>query len=78
MAFDILAVPAMSAKVERLFSSASLVVIERRARTLPDLAEDNQSLRAWLKERLITLWPSTASLTTMATTTTVTSERDLV
>lgn len=68
----------MSAKVERLFSSAGLDITERRARTLPDLTEDNQLLRAWLEEGLITHWPSTASLTTVATTTTVTSERDLV
>lgn len=71
MAFDVLAVPAMSAEVERLFSSAGLVITERRARTLPDLAEDNQLLKAWLKEGLITIWPSTASLTTVATTTTI-------
>jgi hypothetical protein len=78
MAFDILAVPAMSAEVERLFSSAGLVVTERRARTLLDLAKDNQLLRAWLKEGLITLWPSSASLTTAATTTTATLEISLV
>jgi hypothetical protein len=78
MAFDILAVPAMLAEVERLFSSAGLVVTERRARTLLDLAKDNQLLRAWLKEGLITLWPSSASLTTAATTTTATLEISLV
>jgi hypothetical protein len=78
MAFDILAVPAMSAEVERLFSSAGHVVTERGARTLPDLAEDNQLLRAWLKEGLITLWPSSASLTIAATMTTATSEISLV
>jgi hypothetical protein len=55
MAFDILAVPAMLAEVKRLFSLADLVVTERRARTLLDLAKDNQLLRAWLKEGLITL-----------------------
>jgi hypothetical protein len=65
MAFDFLAIPAMSAEVERLFSSAGLVITERRARTLPDLAEDAQLLKAWLKERLITLWPSEAPLTTL-------------
>lgn len=70
MAFNVLAVPAMSAEVERLFSSAGLVITERRARTLPDLAENNQLLKAWLKEELITLWPSNAPLTTVATTTT--------
>jgi hypothetical protein len=35
-------------------------------------------LRAWLKEGLITLWPSSASLTTAATTTTATLEISLV
>jgi hypothetical protein len=58
--------PVVSAEVERLFSSTGLVITERRYRTLPDLAEDNQLLKAWLKERLITLWPSSAPLTTIA------------
>jgi hypothetical protein len=69
MAFDVLAIPAMSAEVERLFSSAGLVITKRRARTLPDLAEEAQLLKAWLKERLVTLWPSEAPLTTLATMT---------
>ncbi|KAH0405435.1 hypothetical protein KCU89_g55, partial [Aureobasidium melanogenum] len=69
MAFDVLAIPAMSAEVERLFSSAGLVITKRRARTLPDLAEEAQLLKAWLKERRVTLWPSEAPLTTLATTT---------
>jgi hypothetical protein len=47
MAFDVLALPAMSTEVEKLFSSAGLVITERRARTLPDLAENNQLLKAW-------------------------------
>jgi hypothetical protein len=75
MAFDVLAVPVMSAEVERLFSSAGLVITERRARALPDLAEDNQLLKAWLEERLITLWPSSAPLTTVAPT--APSEREV-
>lgn len=70
MAFNVLAVLAMSAEVERLFSLAGLVITERRARTLLDLVEDNQLLKAWLKEELITLWPSNAPLTTVPTTTT--------
>lgn len=68
IAFDVLAVAAMSAGVERLFSSAGLVITERRARTLADLAENKQLLKAWLKERLIILWPSSAPLTTIAPT----------
>lgn len=67
--FDVLAVAAMSAGVERNFSSAGLVITERRARNLPDLAENVQLSKAWLKERLITLWPSSAPLTTIAPTT---------
>lgn len=74
MAFDILAVPVMSAQIERLFSCAGFVVTERRARTLPDLAEDIRLLKAWLKEGPITLWPSTALPTTVATTAIATSE----
>jgi hypothetical protein len=45
MVFVVLAVSVMSAEVERLFSSAGLVITERRARTLSDLAEDNQLLK---------------------------------
>lgn len=70
MAFNILAVLAMLAEVKRLFSLAGLVITERRARTLLDLAKDNQLLKAWLKEELVTLWPSNAPLTTVPTTTT--------
>ena len=48
LAFDILAVLAMSAECERLFSAAGRVLNERRARTHHDLAEANQCLRHWL------------------------------
>jgi hypothetical protein len=75
VAFDVLAVPVMSAEIERLFSSAGPVMTERRARASSDLAEDSQLLKAWLKERLITLWPSSAPLTTVAPT--APSEREV-
>jgi hypothetical protein len=42
MAFDVLVVLVMSAEIKRLFPSTGLAITERRARTLPDLAEDNQ------------------------------------
>jgi hypothetical protein len=75
MVFDVLAVSVMSAEIDRLFSSARLVITERRAHTLPDLAEDNQLLKAWVKERPVTLWPSSALLTTIAPT--PSSEREV-
>jgi hypothetical protein len=50
MAFDVLVALVMSAEIKRLFSSAGPAITERRARMLPDLAKDNQLLRAWLEE----------------------------
>jgi len=47
MALDALAVPAMSDECERLFSSAKLLLNDRRSRLKMDIIESSECLRAW-------------------------------
>ncbi|KAJ6785140.1 hypothetical protein PWT90_08160 [Aphanocladium album] len=47
MALDVLAVPAMSDECERLFSSAKLLLSDRRSRLGIDMIEASECLRAW-------------------------------
>jgi hypothetical protein len=47
MALDILSIPAMSASIERLFSSANIAVSDRRNRLTPDTIEIIESLKSW-------------------------------
>ncbi len=47
MALDVLAVPAMSDECERLFSSAKLLLSDRRSRLGMDIIEASECLRAW-------------------------------
>ncbi len=47
MALDILAVPPMSDECERLFSSAKLLLTDRRPRLRMDIIEACECLRAW-------------------------------
>jgi hypothetical protein len=49
MALDILSIPAMSASIERLFSSANIIVSDRRNRLTSDTIEKIESLKSWLK-----------------------------
>jgi hAT family protein len=49
MALDILSIPAMSASIERLFSSANITVSDRRNRLTPDTIEMIESLKSWQK-----------------------------
>jgi hypothetical protein len=46
-ALDILAAPAMSDECERLFSSAKLLLTDRRTRLRMDIVEANECLRSW-------------------------------
>ena len=59
MAFDILAVPAISAECERMFSAANRSISSARARTHSDFAEASQCLRAWVLADLVELKAST-------------------
>ena len=47
MALDALAVPAMSDECERLFSSAKILLSDRRCRLKMDIIEASECLRAW-------------------------------
>ena len=47
MAFDMIAIPAMSSECERLFSSAKLLLLDRRARMKEDIIEASECLRYW-------------------------------
>jgi hypothetical protein len=47
MALDALAVPPMSDDCERLFSSAKLLLNDRRSRLQMDIIEASECLRAW-------------------------------
>jgi hypothetical protein len=47
MALDVLAVPPMSDECERLFSSAKLLLTDRRSRLRMDVIEASECLRAW-------------------------------
>jgi hypothetical protein len=49
MAFDILSIPAMSAECERVFSSAKILLSDRRARMKEDIIEASECLRAWVR-----------------------------
>lgn len=49
MALNILSIPAMSADVERLFSSAGLTLSDRRNRMGEELLEALECLKSWLK-----------------------------
>jgi hAT family C-terminal dimerisation region len=49
MAINILSIPAMSADVERLFSSVGLTLSNRRIRMSPELLEALESLKLWMK-----------------------------
>ena len=55
MAFDLLSCPCMSAECERCFSKAGHVLNRYRPRTLAELGEANQCLKAWITAGLVTL-----------------------
>ena len=50
MALDILAIPAMSAEVERVFSSTGLLITDRRNRLKNDVVEAVECLKSWASE----------------------------
>lgn len=49
MAINVLSIPAMSADVERLFSSAGLTLSNRRNRMGTELLESLECLKSWMK-----------------------------
>jgi hypothetical protein len=49
MAMDMLSIPAMSASIERLFSSSNITVSDRRNRLKADTIEVIECLKSWQK-----------------------------
>jgi hypothetical protein len=56
MALEILAIPAMSAEVERVFSSAKQTITARRARLKVEIVEALECLRHWDAAGIIKTW----------------------
>ena len=54
-ALDILAIPAMSAEVERVFSSTGQFITDRRNRRQDDIVEAVECLKSWLYHLIISL-----------------------
>ena len=52
MALDILSIPAMSASIERVFSSANITVSDRRNQLSPNTIEVIESLKSWQKIKM--------------------------
>jgi hypothetical protein len=52
-AFDTLAIPAMSAECERVFSSTKKLLTPERSRLAPDIIEASECLKNWWDRGLI-------------------------
>jgi hypothetical protein len=52
-AFDTLAIPAMSAECERVFSSTKKLLTPERSRLQPDIIEASECLKNWWDRGLI-------------------------
>ena len=50
MALDLLGIPAMSADIERVFSSSGLLITDRRNRLKEDIIEAVECLKSWPSE----------------------------
>ena len=50
MAIDILSIPAIAAKCERVFSSTKILISDRRNRLKDDIIEANECIRYWIKK----------------------------
>jgi hypothetical protein len=50
MALDLLSIPAMAAECERVFSSAKILISDRRNRLKDDIVEANECIRYWDKK----------------------------
>jgi hypothetical protein len=52
MAFNLLSIPAMNTKVERVFNDTKLTISPQRTRLGAEIVETEECERAWLKSRL--------------------------
>jgi hypothetical protein len=53
MGVELVSIPAMSDKPERLFSSAKLLICDLRNRLRDDIIEVSECLKSWVKQGLI-------------------------
>ena len=53
MALDLLSIPAMSAEVERLFSSCKITITDRRNQIGIDSVEAIEGLKSWMRKNNI-------------------------
>ena len=53
MAKDVFSIPAMSAEVERLFSSAKLMVSDQRSSLKASSIEVGECVRSWIREGFV-------------------------
>jgi hypothetical protein len=53
MALDLLSIPAMSAEVERLFSSCKITITDRRNQIGIDSVEAIECLKSWMRKNNI-------------------------
>ena len=53
MALDLLSIPAMSAEVERLFSSCKITITDRRNQIGIDSIEATECLKSWMRKNNI-------------------------
>jgi hypothetical protein len=53
MAYDLLAMPAMSSECERAFSNAKRLIAEQRYNLKPDIIEADQCIKSWLKNGIV-------------------------
>src|SRR5271156_6886493 len=58
LASTVLSIPAMSAEVERVFSSTKMLVTERRSSLRVETIEANECLRSWIMQGLFGDKPS--------------------
>ena len=58
MALNLLAIPAMSSEVERVFSSTGLMLTDRRNRLKEDVIEAAECMKSWQADRWWTSWIS--------------------
>jgi hypothetical protein len=62
MARDILSIPGMSAEVERVFSSAKLMIPPERSNLGADAIEAGECIRSWIKNGLFSLCSKTLNM----------------
>ena len=65
MALDLLAIPAMSSEVERVFSSTGMMVTDRRNRLKEDVIEAVECMKSWGADSGIVSFKDTKQVHTM-------------